>query len=76
MSTLVMAGSLVQVPPLVAESTATHGGQGDGGNLLQRWRRFRILAAFLHVVCRLVVVSATYVVCYLAKPKTHKLVFP
>eukprot|EP00752_Nemacystus_decipiens_P016491 g14742.t1 len=52
-STIVMAGSLVQVPTVAFAATATHGGQGDAA---QRWRRFRILAGFLHVVCRLVVV--------------------
>lgn len=57
-STLVMAGSLVQVPT-VAASAVTRGGRGDSNSdaALRAWRRFRVLVGFLHVVCRLVVVS-------------------
>ncbi|CAN0359862.1 unnamed protein product [Ectocarpus sp. 8 AP-2014] len=58
-STLVMAGSLVQVPTVgVASAAATQGVQGDDDSTLRRWRRFRILVGFLHVVCRLIVVPA------------------
>lgn len=54
-----MAGSLVQVPTVVAVAlTATRGRVGD---TVQTWRRFRILAGLLHVVCRLVVVSEPFV---------------
>ncbi len=61
-STLVMAGSLVQVPTVAAAagSAATRDGRGDnssGGAALRAWRRFRVLVGVLHVVCRLVVVS-------------------
>lgn len=52
-----MAGSLVQVPTVAFASTSTQGGHGDAA---QRWHRFRILAGFLHVVCRLVVVSGRW----------------
>ncbi|CAB1097057.1 unnamed protein product [Ectocarpus sp. CCAP 1310/34] len=55
-STLVMAGSLAQVPTVAAAST--QGGQGDDDGTLRRKRRFRIIAGFLHVVCRLIVVPA------------------
>ncbi len=57
MTTLVMAGSLVQVP--ASESSASPSaqeGQGDIG-LPQESRRFRVFSGFLHVVCRLIVVS-------------------
>ncbi|CAN0090922.1 unnamed protein product [Scytosiphon promiscuus] len=55
-STLVMAGSLVQVPTVaMSASSSTQGGHNDA---LQRWRRFRVLVGFLHVVCRLVLVPA------------------
>ncbi|CAM9263937.1 unnamed protein product [Ectocarpus sp. 4 AP-2014] len=58
-STLVMAGSLVQVPTVgVGSAAATQGVQGDDDGTLRRWRRFRILVGFLHVVCRLIVVPA------------------
>lgn len=53
-STLVMAGSLVQVPTVAVASTTRQGGAVD---VEHAWRRFRILAGFLHVMCRLVVVS-------------------
>ncbi|CAB1097058.1 unnamed protein product [Ectocarpus sp. CCAP 1310/34] len=55
-STLVMAGSLVQVPTVGAGSAAaTQGVQCDDDGTLRRWRRFRIVVGFLHVVCRLIV---------------------
>lgn len=56
-STLVMAGSLAQVPTVAAAITAPQGDQGGAGRLYRRWRRFRLLVGLLHVVCRLVVVS-------------------
>ena len=54
-STLVMAGSLVQTPSVAAAPPA----QGELGDIgpLQRSRRFRIVAGILLVVCRLIVVS-------------------
>eukprot|EP00752_Nemacystus_decipiens_P016492 g14743.t1 len=58
-STLVMAGSLAQVPAVAAAMTAPQGDQGDAGTLHRRWRRFRIFVGLLHVACRLVVVPAT-----------------
>ncbi|CAM9547180.1 unnamed protein product [Ectocarpus fasciculatus] len=58
-STLVMAGSLAQVPTVATSSAAaTQGGQGDDDGAVRRRRRFRIIAGFLHVVCRLIVVPA------------------
>ncbi|CAM9862901.1 unnamed protein product, partial [Hapterophycus canaliculatus] len=55
-STLVMAGSLVQVPNVAASlSASTQAGSTD---TLRKWRRFRHLVGFLHVVCRLIVVPA------------------
>lgn len=57
-STLVMAGSLVQVPTVAAAKAAAQGGQGGTGTLgHRRWRRFRCIVGLLHVVCRLIVVS-------------------
>ncbi|CAM9997923.1 unnamed protein product [Ectocarpus sp. 6 AP-2014] len=58
-STLVMAGSLAQVPTVAAASAAaTQGGQTVDDDAVRRRRRFRIMAGFLHVVCRLIVVPA------------------
>lgn len=68
MTTLVMAGSLVQVPSVVASSgsasasPSAQGGQGNIG-LLQGSRRFRFAAGILHVVCRLIVVSKCQFLC-------------
>ncbi|CAM9295689.1 unnamed protein product [Pylaiella littoralis] len=56
-STLVMAGSLVQVPTVAAASIATEGGP-SGNSTLRKFHRFRMLVGFLHVVARLVVVPA------------------
>ncbi|CAN0061980.1 unnamed protein product, partial [Hapterophycus canaliculatus] len=55
-STLVMAGSLVQVPTMaMSVSSSTERSQNDAA---PRWRRFQVLMGFLHGVCRLVVAPA------------------
>lgn len=54
-STLVMAGSLAQVPTV--EASPTHG--GEQGGTLRDLRRFRFVMAFFHIMCRLVVVRCT-----------------
>ncbi|CAN0090990.1 unnamed protein product [Scytosiphon promiscuus] len=68
-STLVMAGSLVQVPNVAASLTAS--AQGSHTDVLKRWRRFRFLVGFLHVVCRLIVVPAVgFAVFWVAKTQS------
>ena len=55
-STLVMAGSLAQVPTVEGKGESPEGGE-DGA----QWnrRRFRFLMGALHVGCRLISVSCT-----------------
>eukprot|EP00903_Cladosiphon_okamuranus_P007861 g7601.t1 len=57
-STLVMAGSLVQVPTVAAATTSTQGGQSGTRTLRRRLRRFQLFVGLLHVGCRLIVVPA------------------
>lgn len=53
-STLVMAGSLVQVPTVGGVT----GRQGESVYTVPDWRRYRFLMGALHIVCRLIAVRS------------------